>query len=168
MANASASDSQKFRAACNFVNGNIYASAIANQLLGKYKNLARDQKGIQTFLAVFPSILASKMYSKLGDAKGASYRVYDNVRPRDKNTFEVPVSLRFDGNTYNAKMVVYGSGNNFALIDGMAFGMSGVAYLKKDTQKKLDAEYNKDPQNSLPVTELVKDEVSDSDFAYCN
>lgn len=162
------SGSGQFTQLCGFAKNSFHNTAIANQMLGNYQNLARDQAGVKAYRDLFPSILIDMIYSQLDKAQGGKFTVYNNVRARDQNTFEVPANIRTaGGDSYNVTMVIFNSGNRWLLIDAMAFGMSGVSYLKRDVQKDLNHFYNQDTQNSLPVTSLVKTYLNDASFNTC-
>jgi ABC-type transporter MlaC component len=129
--------------------------------------LQRDQAGVKKFRKLFDSILVNKIFGKLNEAQGAKFTVYNNVRARNANTYEVPTTMTRKGQSLNATIVVYNSSGKWRMIDGKAYGYSGVAYLKKDIQKKLKASYDRDPNNSLPVTDYVNAETSGGGFTTC-
>lgn len=166
--NGNMGNAQTFQALCDFVKTDIYGSSIAGQVLGEYANLDRDQAGVKKFRQMFTSIMVNKIFSKLNEARGATFKVFTNVRARNANTYEVPTTMTRKGQSLSATIVVYNSGGKWRMIDGKAYGYSGVAYLKKDIQKKLKGYFDKDPQNSLPVTEYVNDETSGGGFTSCN
>jgi ABC-type transporter MlaC component len=165
--NSNMGNDQQFQALCKFAKSDVLTSSIATQILGQYGKLQRDQAGVKKFRSLFPSILVNKLYVNLDKARGASFNVAGGAKARNASTFEVPTTMNKGGQSYNVTIVVYKSGGSWALLDGSAYGYSAVGYLKKDVQQKMKDAYDRDPQNSLPVTEYLNEETGGG-FKACN
>lgn len=166
--NSNSSDRSKANRTCRLLGDAFYSDAIATELLGDYVNLERDRRGIQNFYALLPSVVVSELLPNLDRAKGGSFSVNDRVRDRGGNTVEVRTRVvTGDRKSYNLTVVMFKKGNDWLVVDGEYFGFSAVGYVKRDLQRSLDAEYRKDPRNSLPVSAIVNEYTSDPDFIRC-
>jgi len=165
--NSTASNSQLFRMGCAYVNKNLLKDAIANELLGRYKDLQRDQEGVRRFRQLITSIFVNRAFGYLEQARGGKFTVFSNVRERNSNTFEVPANFRKGTTTYALKVYVYNLNGSWKFIDASAMGYSAVGYFKGDIQAKLNSEFNKDTEGSRPVSAFVDAEISSSGFAMC-
>ena len=160
------SDSEKKTQLCQLIKSKFSNVTIGNAFLGKYRNLSRDQAGIDKFKAMIPSILATRLMDGLDQGAGGRVEVDPGVKTVSGNLLEVSTRLyNSRDQAYRVAILVKSSG--YRIVDGVYMGFSAVNYLAREYQKALDREYNKNPNSSKPVSVLVRQIRSENGYVNC-
>ena len=153
---------------CALLTEKLGTAQIADQWLGQFANLAREQVSIDNFKLIVPSIMMTKALPVLG-AGGTSgtFEISPAAVDRGNGVSEVTVTVKANGKTYVGFAIVQTTATGFALIDAEYMGFSAVDYQGREYQKFMTREYNKDVNNSMPVSALVQLITTQDDYVSC-
>ena len=161
-------DSERFRGICSLVKSRMAYRSIGHSWLGDFNNLARDQKAVQEFQRLVPSIVIHKVLGSSGGDLSGSWTVDSKSIASGGGRSTVAVSVTTSsGSTYRGKAVLIAAGSSYQIIDFIYLGFSAVGYMGQDFQRQLKEEYNKAPKTSLPVSALIRDIKSQAGFQVC-
>jgi hypothetical protein len=154
---------------CDLLHKTLGSNQISSLWLGKYETLARDQAGIDEFKGMVPSILMTKAVPILGTGgKGGTFVVDEQSKERSAFIYEVGINVTNGGKVYRALAIVqFNDKGDYELIDVEYNNYSAVGYQGREFMRFLDREYNRDPNNSLPVTALVRHIKAQDDYIGC-
>lgn len=153
---------------CALLRENLGSGRISQTWLGDYYLLERDQQGVNEFTWMVPSILMSKATPLIGAGSNGSFAVDAESKVRPDGRIEVGVTVESNGRTHRGFAILEGlSAFDFLLVDVEYNGFSAVGYQTREYQNFLNRNYNKDPQNSLPVSALVKHISNQGDYVEC-
>lgn len=161
-------DEAKKSRLCQLVKESMGTEAIGLSWLGRYSQLPREQKAVARFINLTPSIIVTRMFEGIDSAQGGRAEVDAGVKSKGLNQVEVSAHVYSStGRHYAVGLVVDTSDKQMKIVDGIYMGFSGVNYLGKQYKRILDRNYNRDPENSKPVTDLIRQTESDSEFVPC-
>lgn len=162
------SDAERFNQMCALVKSKVHSTHIGSVWLGRYAQLAREKAAVQQFYAMIPNIIMTKAIDGAGNSTiSGSFKVNPKSVARGNNVYAVGVQVTdAKGKSYNGKAIVVNNGG-WRIMDGEYLGFSAVKYTSRDYQDFLNREYNKDPNNSMPVTALIKSIKSESGYVTC-
>lgn len=165
------SDAQRLEQMCGLMKQRIGKNEIGSAWLKEFANLNRDSAAVATFIKIVPNIIMTKAVDAIGD-KGTlsgSFVVNPKASSRGNNVYGVKVTVtEAKGKSYTGTAVVYNGPDGWKIIDGEYMGFSAVNYQGREYQQFLRNEYNKDTNNSMPVSALVKQITSDAAYVNCN
>ncbi len=153
---------------CALLTAKLGSDQIANQWLGQFANLSREQAAIDNFKTLVPSIMMTKAIPVLGaGGTSGSFEISPKAVDRGNGVSEVTVTVKSNGKTYVGFAIVQQTTKGFALIDAEYMGFSAVDYQGREYQKFMTREYNKDSNNSMPVSALVELITTQDDYVSC-
>jgi len=163
------SDDERKVQMCNLLNTRVHSGYIAGEWLGQFANLKRDSVAVMEFRRMIPSILISMAVGRGGNKTfEGSFKVGQTAKARGNGYYAVRVQVTTDNKTYSGTAVVLAQKGKFRVVDVEYLGFSGVRYMGRDYQKKLRESYNRNPNRSMPVSELVAEIKNDTDFIDCS
>ncbi|MBX3020246.1 MAG: hypothetical protein KF799_01105 [Bdellovibrionales bacterium] len=164
------SDEERLRQMCALVKARAGKAEIGVVWLGEYSKLARERAAVNQFYNIIPNILMTKAVKGIGGGEvSGSYVVNPKSTARGGNLFATRVTITdAKGKSYNGTVVSYNGPNGWKIVDGEYMGFSAVRYSAREYQDFLRTEYNKDRNNSLPVTALIRHITSEAGYIDCN
>lgn len=153
---------------CELLHANMGNEAIARVWLGAYGELPREAAAVANFPKYVPAIMMTKAIPLLGGGGEGSIKVDDQAKPRGENLFEVGVTVTVNGKDHRGTAVIEELAPGlFKINDAEYMGLSAVGYQGRDFQQFMKREFEKDPQNSMPVSALIQHITSQEDFINC-
>lgn len=154
---------------CELLRQNLGSDSIAKVWLGQFYSLEREQGAVAQFTYMVPSILMTKATPVLGaGGSNGTVEVDAEATVRADHILQVGVTVTANGRVHRGfAIVAEESSAVFKLIDVEYNGFSAVGYQAREYQQFLNRQYNKDPDNSMPVTALVQHVASQGDYLEC-
>lgn len=162
-------ESDRTNQMCGLLRESLGTWEISTAWLGRYNTLTRDQAGIDQFRKMVPSILMTKAVPLLGTGgSGGTFVVDELSKQRSEGVFEIGINVTNSGKVYRALAIVTVLDTEELVITDVEYNnYSAVGYQGREFTRFLDREYNKDPNNSLPVTALVNHISNQDDYIGC-
>lgn len=155
---------------CTLLRDRLGYKDISQRWLGTYFTLARDQAARDEFTGMVPSIMMTKALPILGaGGVNGAFEVAPTAKDRGNGISEVQVTVKSNGKSYVGFAIVQTipNLNRLELVDVEYQGFSAVDYTGREYQKFLTREFNKDPNNSMPISALVENIKTAEDYVAC-
>lgn len=157
---------EKIPSLCSIFRTNAASEVAASVWLGGYMNTPGDQAGVDAFVDLVPSVILTIAMPQLSGVSGGAIDVSTNVQQRMNGDFATAITIhKANGSTLDGAAVVRKIGASYKLVDIEYLGLSGVHFYSRNIQSKLRSAASRNP--SHPVSQLVQDEISSSDFVRC-
>ena len=147
---AGGNGSESTRRMCSLMRRSVDSGAVAGDILGRvFASLERDQDGIQRFVRFIPSIVVDQFQDTIAERASGSYRIRGTT-PKGSTRVGVLVEFGRHDVVFTLKK------NNLKIVDLTWNNISLVRNKASDYQDLLNQFYNRNPESSLPVTDLTR------------